>query len=127
MPPYTPAREMYEGDEDLILERAAVGVSRSGASRDFVWTFGFPTVVGNGPPGRVRFAPATILTVGKLQLWVVTPLLDADVSAPVGVISSTAELRPRDVATLRHPLDPSVVVVEFAEVDPQAFGNDSNC
>ncbi len=97
VPPYTTAREMYEGDEDLILERAAVGISRSGASRDFVWTFGFPTVVGNGPPGRARFAPATILTVGELQLWVVTPLLDADVTAPVGVISSNAELRARDV------------------------------
>jgi hypothetical protein len=51
VPPFTPARGMYEGDEELILNRAAVGVSRSGAAQDFMWTFGFPTVTGDGSPG----------------------------------------------------------------------------
>jgi hypothetical protein len=114
VPPFTPAREMYEDDEDLILNRSAVGIARSGGSRDFIWTFGFPTAKGGGPPGSVRFAPATILTVGNLQLWVVTPLRDAEVSAPTGVISCSPTLRPRDLATLGHPLDPATVVVEFA-------------
>jgi hypothetical protein len=112
VPPFTPARQLYERDFDSI--HAAIGVSRSGASTDFAWSFGFPAVKATGPgEGHARFAPATVLTLGALQLWIVLPLLDAAVSAPEGVLSAGPDLRPRDLLTTSHPLTVDGLVVDF--------------
>lgn len=111
IPPVTPARQLYEGDEES-LRRAAVGLAKSAARTDFAWSFGFPTVKAK-EPGAARFAPATVLTLGSLQIWVVTPLLDASVSAPSGVISSNPSVRVTDLAELGHPLTVGAVVVDF--------------
>jgi hypothetical protein len=84
VPPFTPARQMYEGDTSA-LRGGTVGVSRSGASTDFAWSVDFPTVKATGPAqGHARFAPASVLRLGGLQPWVVIPLLDAAVTTPGG-------------------------------------------
>lgn len=111
VPPVTPARGLYEGDVES-LRRAAVGLAKSASRADFAWSFGFPTVKAK-EPGAARFAPATVLTLGSLQIWVVTPLLDASVGAPVEVISSDPSVRVRDLSELGHPLTVEEVVVEF--------------
>lgn len=41
IPPSTPARQMYAGDDDTVLNRTAVGISKSGAASDFIWSFDF--------------------------------------------------------------------------------------
>lgn len=113
VPPVTPAREMYEGDEES-LRRAGVGLARCSAQTDFAWAFGFPTVRTTGPGGgHARFAPASVLTVGSLQLWVVIPLRDASVSIPSDVMPSQASIRPRDLLDRDHPKDVGAVVVDF--------------
>ncbi len=113
VPPVTPARELYEDQQGAAL-RFAVGLAKSAANTDFAWSFGFPNVRSSETaPGAVRFAPLTILTVGDLQLWVVTPLMDAQVSAPDGVISSTPDVRPRDLTSRGHSLNLNELTVDF--------------
>lgn len=114
VPPFTAARQMYEGDEN-VYRTSVVGVSRSTAPSDFIWSFGFPNVrASDGVKGHARFAPATVLTVGDLQLWIVIPLADAaDVYAPDGVRACSAALRPADLVGLDHPLSVESVTVDF--------------
>lgn len=111
IPPFTPARQMYENDDAVLA--MAVGIAKSGARTDFAWSFGFATATPSEPPGLVRFAPATVLTVGDLMLWVVTPQKPADVSVPSGVLDCSAAVRPRDLAHFGHPLDVTDVIVDF--------------
>jgi hypothetical protein len=113
VPPFTPARQMYKSDPE-VMAGTAVGVSRSGAGTDFAWSFDYPTVKATAPGGgHARFAPASVVTLGDLQLWVVIPLLDASVAAPAGVVSCAAGLRPRDLSTLGHPRTLERMTVDF--------------
>lgn len=68
---------------------------------------------GSGPAGRARFAPVTILTLGNLQLWVV-PVLDAEATAPVGLVACSPDVRPLDLRPLAHPATAEGVTIKFS-------------
>lgn len=113
VPPVTPAKALYRGDAQIL--KHTVGVSRSAAPTAFAWSFGSPaSTAPGGIKGHPRFAPVSIVTVGGLQLWNVTPLLPARVTVPIGVQECRPELRPRDLAATGHPLSPDIVRVDFS-------------
>jgi hypothetical protein len=68
------------------------------------WSFDFPRLASPGPTGQLRFAPATILTLGDLMLWVVAPVVEAAVAVPEGVVSCGPRLRPKDLSPFGHAL-----------------------
>ena len=113
--PFTLAREVYERDDEAIL-RAAVGIAFSNASADFVYSFGHPKMKQQGP-GRwnATVAPASVIMLGPLQLWVITPHLDADIYTPPGVTPCSAEVRPRDLGSLDQPMDVQGIVVDYGK------------
>jgi hypothetical protein len=113
VPPATPARQLYEGGADAV-EGAVIGLARSHALPDFAWAFGFPTVKAAPGSGNGRFAPATALTLGTLQIWVTAPLLDARVRLPARVSASSSELRPIDLQPRELPLQVDDVRVAFS-------------
>lgn len=113
VPPVTPAKALYKGDLN-VLESCIVGVGRSASRTDFAWSFGFPLVTApGGVKGHPRFAPLSIVTVGSLQLWVVIPLLPAQVTMPAGVPACRPGLRPQDLALAEHPMNLQLVRVDF--------------
>jgi hypothetical protein len=59
--------------------------------------------------------PASVITLGRIQLWIVTPHLDADVMAPRGVLPCNASLRLQDLRPLRHSLNVQDLVVDYGE------------
>lgn len=78
VPPLTLARQVYEGDRQSIRS-VAMGIARTTGDPTFAYLFGPPTMVRG--KGQLT-APTSILTLGQLQIWTVTPVIDARVSLP---------------------------------------------
>lgn len=116
VPPVTTARQLFEGDAEA-LRRSAVGVSISSSATRFAWSFGSPQVRPALPaaPGLHLLTPASVLTLGVLQLWIVAPILEAEVVAPTGVMNCHPHLRRSDLLDLDHPLTVEGITVTFAE------------
>lgn len=75
VPPLSLARAIYENRYDDLVE-LGVGLAINGASTDFAYEFGTPgvmTVAGVERKNGIT-APASIISIGRLQMWVVTPL-----------------------------------------------------
>lgn len=64
-------------------------------------------------------APTSIISMGDLQLWVITTPVQADIETLAGVLPVGPGVAPRDLATLGHPLkvDEAVVVDYGADHD----------
>jgi hypothetical protein len=113
VPPFTAARRMFEGDHEFVRTECGVGVSLSNGTVDFAWAFGHPTIQNPPSAGIPNFTPVSILTLGRLRLWVVTPQLHTpeSVAAPSGVVASAAALRPSQLmATVGLPSPDSMTV-----------------
>jgi hypothetical protein len=123
VPPMTVARELLENDTSAIQD-ASVGIARSGASTEFAFLFGHP---GMKQTGRGTWdattAPTSIITVGDQQVWVITPIVSADIETTAGVLPINPGLAPCDLATLGHPmnLERCVVVDYGADLDAAAM------
>ena len=118
VPPFTAARRMYENDNEFVTNECGVGVSLSSGSADFAWAFGHPSIQNPPVAGIPNFTPASILTLGRLRLWVITPQLHTPewIAVPSGVVASSAVLRPShlgateglpcpDSMTVRYPTE----------------------
>ena len=115
VPPFTAARRMYEGDHEFVRTECGVGVSLSNGSVDFAWSFGHPTIQNPPSAGIPNFTPVSILTLGRLRLWVVTPQLHSpeSVAAPSGVVASTSALRPSRLAVTDGLPSPDAMTVRY--------------
>lgn len=110
VPPHSLARAVYEKRYDDLAE-LGVGLAISGAESDFAYEFGTPgvvTVAGVERNGGIT-APVSIISIGQLQIWVVTPLpVDFNIFVVDGVRACEAsvtmgDLVPLDaVGNLRH-------------------------
>lgn len=94
IPSFTRARQLYE-DDSAAFEGMAFGLARPYRSDGFWYAFGNPRVVPQGPRyANRKSAGAAIVTIGRIQLWIVDP-----------TIFHTAETRfPRRVAHARAGL-----------------------
>lgn len=118
VPPMTTSRAIFE-NEQTELNRTAVGICRSSSDANFIWSFGYPTILPKtAAPGLARFAPATIVTIGTLQMWIVTPTLEASVSVPTGIVSCDPSVRPADLLSMKHRRTVDEVVVSFPSDEP---------
>jgi len=73
IPGFTQARQLYEG-EAQAFEGVAIGLARVPEEGRFGYVFGNPTVVPRGPRyASCRSAGSAVITVGRLQVWVVVP------------------------------------------------------
>jgi hypothetical protein len=118
--PFSLARALYEGDRAAI-EAAGVGIALSTASTNFAWAFGYPSLVRTGPSHlSANFAPASIVTIGSLQIWTVTPHVDAAATAAEGVVSCSPTVALQDLRQLSQPVDVTQIVVDYGDHDAPA-------
>jgi len=115
VPPFTAARRMYEGDDEFVRSNCGVGVSLSNGSVDFAWAFGHPTIQNPPSAGIPNFTPVTILTLGRLRLWIVTPQLHTpeSVAVPPGVVASSRALRPSQLMVTEGLPGPKAITVRY--------------
>jgi hypothetical protein len=115
VPPLTTARRMYEGDDEFVRSECGVGVSLSNHGVDFAWAFGHPTIQNPPSAGIPNFTPVSILTLGRLRLWVVTPQLHTpeSVAVPSGVVASSAALRPSGLTVTGGLPSPGSMTVRY--------------
>ena len=133
LPPLTLARLLFEGDIEGVLT-TPVGLALSASDARFGFAHGHPTVTWKGANRwNPRFCPASVVTIGPLQLWVTTPHLDAQVFTPRGVTPCKSKVQKRDLSRLHQPRPVECVEVDYgkdhdAEATMQAvmrqFGQD---
>lgn len=111
--PWTLARQLYEKNVEAI-GGIPLGLARSPGPGDFVYAFGTPTMARTGPREfSNRTAPASIITVGSLQLWIVTPMFDAVVRVPDNVQPCTSDLTPSHLRPRSALGDLEAIVVDY--------------
>ena len=115
VPPFSAARRMYDGDDEFVRSECVVGLSRSSGTPEFAWAFGDPTIENPPAPGIAKFAPVSLVTIGRLGLWVSTPQLHTpeSVTAPPGVVPSAPSLKPSALAQTKGRPSPRAMVVRY--------------
>lgn len=78
--PFSLVRALYE--REWVTIRRAGGVALSAASTHFAWAFGHPRLVRTGPSHwTAKFAPASVVTIGALQIWTAPAVAPGTVTA----------------------------------------------
>jgi hypothetical protein len=120
IPDVTRARQLYQADAQAF-EGVTVALARFSEEGRFGYIFGNPTVVPQGPRyANRRSAGSAVITLGRLQIWIVVPLSlfsTARVTLPGRVRRARVGLRFGALRTM--PLIPSLddIVVDNGEHD----------
>ena len=99
VPPATLARALYErrfGD----LAGLSLGLAKSSSDKQFAYEFGTPgTVKVQGREQGAFTAPVSIITLGRLQGWAISPIteLSPTIDVPGFVLASAPDLTPGDL------------------------------
>ncbi|WP_156464578.1 hypothetical protein [Aeromicrobium sp. Root495] len=101
VPPASAARAVYER-RFSDLDGLVLGLAANSSDTDFAYEFGTPGRVSFGDQLRGgRTCPVSIVSVGRLQIWILTPLpLDPEVRVADGVRAAAAGLRFEDLTAM---------------------------
>jgi len=111
------ARAVFEDNAQAILE-VPIAIGRSSEGLEFAWAFGHPTVRPTDRPQLGRFAATSVLTLGELQLWIVTPIIfDYEIYAPAGLSLVRSGLKSSDLTARSGIPRSDELTVAFLDVD----------
>lgn len=93
------ARALFERRYDDLAE-LGLGLARSESDTDFAYEFGTPgTVKVQGREQGAYTAPTSIITLGRLQVWAISPLIafSPTVAFPPVLRASAPDVTPGDL------------------------------